>query len=510
MQASPPAVPTAAGLAGSRHSWLLVSVELLLFMAVFVVLWPTTQSLLAEWADTNKTTYTHGHFIAAISVWLLLRNRSSLQAMPVRPSIAAGLLLALASVLWLAVLRSGLQMAHQLLLPGMIWLAVYTVLGARAAFGSAVAIGYLYFAIPVWDEVNFLLQSATVEAVDLMLRVTAIPAYVQGNMVHLAAGSFEIAGGCSGLHFFIVGLALGVLYGEIHRDSWRVRLQLIALVLLLALLTNWLRVYIIIVAGYLTDMQHYLVRVEHYRFGWLVFAVMMFGFFLIARRLPAAVEATNTSQPDARVTAPTGRLSLAVALSLVALIVGPLWNSLDPVTPAAIPASGAVLPSNPGDWVGPRSVNDNHWAPAFAGADLEQRGRYTRGDAQVDAYVAIYAAQAQNKELVRYDNSVVGSERASVISTARITSRIRPRGPVTQLVVETPRGEQSVLWYFYQIDSLQTTRGIVAQLWYGLSSVTGSPVSRVVALRSPCLPDCDAARAELQDLTDSSNFNALP
>ncbi len=40
------------------------------------------------------------------------------------------------------------------------------------------------------------------------------------------------------------------------------------------------------VAGYLTDMQHYLVRVDHYYFGWALFAVAMAVFFLLARGKP--------------------------------------------------------------------------------------------------------------------------------------------------------------------------------------------------------------------------------
>ena len=53
-------------------------------------------------------------------------------------------------------------------------------------------------------------------------------------MRHVPAGSLEIAGGCSGLHFFIVGVAIAALYGELNRDSLRTRVQLVALAALLA------------------------------------------------------------------------------------------------------------------------------------------------------------------------------------------------------------------------------------------------------------------------------------
>ena len=65
----------------------------------------------------------------------------------------------------------------------------------------------------------------------------------------------------------------------------------------LALLANWLRVYTVIEAGYLTDMHHYLVSVSHYWFGWGVFALALVAFFWLSTWLPAgAATARETSR----------------------------------------------------------------------------------------------------------------------------------------------------------------------------------------------------------------------
>lgn len=498
-------VPTSVALErdATRLSWLPMTLVLGAFFGAFALLWPTTLSLLSEWEDTNKTTYTHGYLIALISLWMLWHNRANLSAQRSQPNLTALLALAAASVLWLAVFRSGLQLAHQLLLPAMIWLAVCAMLGIRVALACSVAIGYLYFAIPIWDEGNVVLQSATTQMVSLLLRVTGVPAYVEGNNVHLAAGSFEIAGGCSGLHFFIVGLALGALYGEVHRDRWSTRLRLLLLVLGLALLTNWLRVYIIIVAGYLTDMQHYLVRVEHYRFGWVVFAAAMTVFFLIARRLPS--EPAAAANPAAATVAPALKQWSMVAAALLALTIGPLWDVLDPTVSTTLEARNG-LPIGLSGWRGPSDAADADWRPVFVGADLEQHGRYWRLDATtpsgVDAYVAAYATQEQGKELVSYSNSILGPVQDSVVAR----SKLEADGPVAEVVGESRQGERWIVWYFYQVGSSQTASGIEAQLRYGVASLFGSPVSRVVALRSRCVPDCDATRRELDTLLRTSGF----
>ena len=109
---------------------------------------------------------------------------------------------------------------------------------------------------------------------------------------------FEIAGGCSGLHFFIVAPPSRCSTANCTGTDSRTRVKLVALAIALAMLTNWIRISIIIVAGHLTDMQHYLVSGEHYSFGWAVFAVAMAIYFLIVRRWVA--ERPAVAAPPAR------------------------------------------------------------------------------------------------------------------------------------------------------------------------------------------------------------------
>jgi exosortase A len=489
--------------AATSRPWLLLSMQFLLVLAGFALLWPTTHSLLLEWENTEKTTYTHGYLIVLISFWLLLRDRGQLGLHKVSPSIPACILLAGASLAWLVALRSGIQIGEHLLLPAMMWLALWGAMGKRVALLGAFALGYLYFAIPLWGSINDLLQSSTVVAVDLLLRVTGVPAYVEGNIVHLAVGTFQIAGGCSGLHYFIVALALAALYGEIHHDRLATRLQLLALATVLALATNWVRVYTIILAGYLTDMQHYLVRVEHYRFGWVVFAVMMAGFFYVARKLPATHREPARTLVDPQSLSSRGVVLRGVALSLMAFSIGPLWGAIVPVSAAQVPAAGTLLPVNPGAWSGPRVANELRWNPVFAGADVQGSGEYRSSGRMVQAFMATYAWQAQAKELIRYDNSIV-EDGAEILSSSRI-----PPGEATELIVADSGGRQSVLWYSYWIDAMQTSSGVTAQLWYGVTSLAKRPVSSVAALRSPCEPDCESARSALREFTRASGWSAV-
>jgi exosortase A len=491
--ASNPALasPLDARVGSTRRAWWIACAVVALLAGVFWLHQPSSISLMELWNDTSKTTYTHGYVIAGLVVWLILRRRQRLAWEPWSPSILAALLVAATGVAWIVAVRSGIEIVHQLLLLALLWLSVWAVFGRRIAVTLALPIGYLIFAIPVWDQVNSLLQAGTVAAVQFFLKLSSIPAYVEGNFVHLAAGVFEIAGGCSGIHFYIVSLAVATLYGEIGRDSLKTRLSLIGLAAGLALLTNWLRVYIIVVAGHLTNMQHYLVRVEHYQFGWVVFAVMMTLFFLIARRFAPAVTSDSGAPADSSTRGVSFGLGLAIAT--LAVLAVPCWELARPVQPAALSAD-AVLPGAPSGW-SQVATESSQWNPVFEGADRIARGEYAGADdRRVEAFVASYALQHQNKELVAYGNSLIGPGEGTIVSVARTGTT----APAKELIVNGPR-ERAVIRYYYRIGGLRTDRGIVAQLSYGLSAIRNPTPSSVIAVRSACRPDCDAARALLDE-----------
>jgi EpsI family protein len=311
---------------------------------------------------------------------------------------------------------------------------------------------------------------------------------------------FEVEGGCSGVHFLMVSLALSTLYGEIGRDTWNVRLKLIALAVALALLTNWLRVYIIIVAGYLTNMQHYLIRKEHYNFGWMVFAVMMVVFFLLARRFKIHERAPVAVAPPA--SAGNAR-NLGLAVAVACVIATPAWAFLRSVNPAALPPPVSLTTHTPRGWSQGAESATPDWNPVFVGADNVVRAIYQDPTGRrVQVYLASYAVQAQGKELVSYGNSLIGPADGSIESSSRATSGEVAR----ELVVQSPAG-RAVIHYYYLIGGHVTDRGIVAQVWYGLSALRRETAASVFAMRAACLPDCDAARTLLGEFSGNPEKN---
>ena len=127
---------------------------------------------------------------------------------------------------------------------------VRLVLGPAHRALSAVPIGLLYSAIPVWHVFD------SGVAVDDRVRGQHVaahrrrPGVCRGRLSsHIRSGVFHVEDGCAGLHYFIVAATIAVLYGELRGDGSARALWLFVLAIALALASNWLRVFIIIVAG---------------------------------------------------------------------------------------------------------------------------------------------------------------------------------------------------------------------------------------------------------------------
>jgi len=460
---------------------------LLLTAVVAVLYWPSIAALNAVWAS-DRGAYSQGYLIAVVSLWILvIRGRETsarVQPMPAMFPAVLGL-----GFLWLICARAGIQTAEAILLPLILWAAI------RAAFGAAVArrcifpCAFLLLAIPIWDALGTALQALTTQVAAWLLAVIQVPTRVTGNFIHIRAGTFEVAPGCSGIGMLLVGLAVAALYGEMHRQPAIRRVTLLALAALLSLAANWIRVAGIVYAGYLKGMHTTLVR-DHYGFGWVVFAVMLLGFFPLAKRL---VNTPDAPSPHAALAEPVlaRRPGLVSALFFICLAFGPLWHLVAGWREA--PGVTVHLPQDPSAiWSGP-SAAPQGWSPQFPGADAERIGVYVHGEQRITAFTAVYAVQRHAKKLIGYGVEILDDHETPLSRT-----RIEVGGqPLAEIEVGSPGNQNAIVWLRYTVGARHFASGWWAQLGYGWDSLFDSPVSRVMLLRAQCDGDCAAARTSL-------------
>lgn len=455
-----------------------------LVAGAFLALWPTTFSLSERWADTVTRAYTHGSLIPIIVAFLIWRRKDLLERASVAPSWPGLMLGLLVGVVWLICVRGGIQIAHQALLPVIVALAVWAALGFAALRVLALPLAYLYFTVPLWDALNPALQWLSAFAVRGLLSIINIPVYFDGLNFQIPEGVFHIAGGCSGLHFFIVAAAVAVFYGELHRDKLATRVKLVALALAFALVTNWVRIAIIIYFGHKTDMQHHLVADEHYSFGWGMFAVAMVLYFLIVRRWQAPADAPGVVETAGG----AGLSKLGVLLGMAVLMVPGAWYALDDNR------------ANPGEdspeMLSTRSVKKGFDSfepapPNFVNSD--QQWAFSSTDGQVDDFVIVYYEQSQGRELAGFDNLPEGPE------LQRLSRVNAPNGKFIEIKARDASGRDWLVWLKYRTGGLDFTNALLASVYYGALSLWSDPVSSAWIYRSPCVPDCPAARVRLDE-----------
>ena len=462
--------------------------------------WPSATTLFTQWTDGQNPSVSHGSLIALICVGLIVRARHDIARSDARASLPGFVALVGCSVAWLIFWRASLSDLHMLLYPALIWLAIL------AAFGGAIArvllfpVGFFVFSLPIWGALVGPLQSLTTKAVGVLALVSGLPAYIEGNRVTIASGVFEIAGGCSGLHYFVVGLAVGALNGELGREPLARRALLVAIMGALALVSNWIRVYTVIVAGHLTDMQHYLVRVDHYWFGWGLFALALLLFIWIANRLPAAKRAPGKATPPGYA---RGAAPLAYGAAAVLVAIGPAIGvaARRGAPPEGSPQPGQSLPAGAGAWSGPNPSTNSLWQPVFVGASHQNLSVYRDVHSRaVEVFSVVYRSQRQGAELVGSNNSLLGTGALSPNGESAVTAagfRFRE----TLAVDQDEQG--SIIWSAYEIAGRTFVRPIFSQLWYGVRSLASEPQSALLALRAQCTPSCEDARATLTDFVET-------
>ncbi len=456
-----------------------------LFLALFH---ETVARYLEDWLDLNSN-YGHGLLVVAMSLYILWSERQGLVRVRVRPALAGVLSVFLLSLIWggahLVHVEVAEQMAVAALIPALVW----------ALFGKAVLrrtlfpLLFIWMAVPVWEYLMPMLQELSARASFFGLQWLGVPVLREGNQITIPSGRFEIAEYCAGLRYLLAALSIGVFFAWQRIDHWRRRVSFLLLVVCVALVANWLRVIIVIMAGYLTEMQSPLVQ-DHATMGWLLFAAVLLPVFWFGgERRP--VQGTSCSYPTtvrgtgtAGENPPFGTRSLTfTALVVSALAVGPAIVRL-----SVSPVSGhderrpLVLPDRIGDW---QQVDrqGSTWRPTFHGASSQVQVWYRGAKGIVGIHLAYYARQGQGREAVfvlnrPYDRKrwhIGGGEHPVVDLPARALD-------VQEYRLLSENGQQRLIWWWYDIAGRPTASRFEAKLLELEGLLAGRGGAAVVAL----------------------------
>ncbi len=281
-------LPDAAVLPHAQGQQQALAILLLALAAVVLLYHATFWSMLELWSRSQ--TFAHGFLIVPISCWLAWRQRARLAALAPQPSRQGLLLLGALGLAWLLADAANVPVVEQYAATAMLPACVLAILGWPAVRLLAFPLAYLFLAVPFGEVFLDPLIDFTAAFTVTALQWTGIPVFRDGNNFSLPTGNWSVVEACSGLRYLIAALALGALFAHVNFRSTRRRLAVMAAALIVPILANGVRAYLIVMLGHLSNMR-LAVGVDHLIYGWLFFGLVVLLLFWLSarwRELPLA------------------------------------------------------------------------------------------------------------------------------------------------------------------------------------------------------------------------------
>lgn len=483
----------------------------LVFSAIFWLLaWylDTGQSMIAIWERSE--TFAHGYLIVPISAWLIWRRRHVLAALDLRPNFLVLPLLVPAGFGWLLGQLTGTGVVQQYCLVIMIPLLVWAILGNQVVRALVFPLFFLLFAVPFGEFLLPPLMEYTADFTVFALRLTGVPVYREGLFFTLPSGSWSVVEACSGLRYLIASLTVGFLYAYLTYRSFARRAIFVAAAVIVPIVANWLRAYMIVMIGHLSNLK-YAVGLDHLIYGWIFFGVVMAILFWIGS-VWREDHVSDQSAPSAMAVTPRTQTSLTamMAATIASAAIVAAWplaaSRLDDAGPYAPP--GLRTPPQAGGWqpiAGPLTT----WRPHFLNPGARINQVYAEGARRAGLYIGYYRNQRQGAELVTSSNALVNSQDRAwgnigetrhtlVINNEKISS------------IETKLRYQSaqlLVWHWYWVGGQYTVNPYWAKLLQAKSKLLGRGDDGAVVIVYTELgidgTDGKAAAGRLQDFASA-------
>nr|WP_245587173.1 exosortase [Aliagarivorans marinus] len=466
-----------------------VGVALSLVGLLFVFAYQDTLLSLHKIWSANNETYSHGYLLLAGVVYLLYVQAHQMHFQSCYWPLVLGVLI---SLCWVVANSAQLQLLQQVALPALLLCFGCSLTGLRNCGPLLLPLLSLYLGTPVADFLTLPLQVLTTTVVAQWIHWAGITALVDGFNIHFPSGSLRIVGGCAGVNYLLAGLCFGIFYSHLHLYKLRNKALAIILSIGVALLGNWVRVFLLVLIGYYSEMQSPLVY-EHGMLGWFVFAVFLLVYIFTMSRLEVPRSRDEIKNPST-VSASLPKLGTIViagmAISLLPALVT-LQNrqqnkdisKLEQRLPE--PLLQRFKPS-------PSSV----WQPSFKGYDLAFVWEGYSNSLRLELSSYYYLVQHQGKELIYFSNKITKTREQ--LSQQQLV--LSPQLKLNQSIIQTEQGYRLV-WWFYQVGQELTLSDFDTK-FAQIKQMFQAPVAKLVTLSTSCGSASCSRELELVEASD--------
>ena len=471
----------------NAERWRPALIALILVLAWTAYWYAGTLGAMVEiWSRSD--TYAHGFIVPPIVLWLIWRERQQIARYQPVPSFWMLLPLTVLVFGWLIGELTAVNALTQFTATAILISAGLALLGPRLGVRLAFPLAFLFFAVPIGDFMMPQLMAWTAKFTVLALRLSNVPVYQEGLQFVIPSGHWSVVEACSGIRYIIASLTVGTLFAYLNYASLKRRLTFIAVSLLVPILANWMRAYIIVMLGHLSS-NRLATGADHLIYGWVFFGIVILIMFAIGMRWSEEPVEKAPSPAQAAADSAHAHSPWPVALAVAAICAaGPIIFAQLSKAPVRPPLS-LPSPTAPSGWQVTTPLTD--WHPAFANPSAELRTAFAKGTQTVGLYIAYYRDQNFERKLVTSTNllarykdpvwSVTSEGHAEIdIGSRKLdirTADLLGKGS-TDIRLET--------WQWYWINGRLTSSDAEAKLYTALARLIGrGDDSAVIILYAP-------------------------
>jgi exosortase A len=443
----------------------------------------TASAMVGIWARSD--TFAHGYLVLPIVLWLVWRKRAALSAARPQPWPWALLPIGAVALAWLIADLATVNALAQFALVALLVLTVPLLLGLGVTRAIAFPLAFSFFAVPFGEFLLPNLIGWTADFTVLALRLSGVPVFREGTQFVIPSGMWSVVEACSGVRYLIASFMVGTLYAYLNYRSPRRRLVFVGVSLLVPIVANWIRAYLIVMLGHLSS-NRLAVGVDHLIYGWLFFGLVIGALYMIGAvwsepDRPTAVPIDTTSKRDG-VGVRQPAVAWALAVSAIAVGMAPQWAAQAiAVREADVPvAFGSLGELGKGWTLRPGPLTD--WRPAFNDPPAQLHDTYASAGGEVGLYVGYYRAQDYERKLVSSSNELVRSiDRGWAQPSAAVPVTVDlPQGALkfsaAQLKRETGRGDSEprlAVWKVYWVGDRLTASDSLAKFFGTIDRLLG-------------------------------------
>lgn len=478
-------------------------------IAMVAVFYYATILTMANTWLANET-YSHGFIILPISIWLLWQHRFEIAVTQAKTDYRLYPLLLLSLLMWMLSEFLGIQALAQLSLVSSMAFAIWFLTGITMGKVIFFPVVFLLFMVPVGDFLIPPMMEFTATFTVNLLRMTGIPVFREGMFFTIPSGNWSVVEACSGVRYIIASVVLGVLYAFLNYRSVRKQLIFILVSLVVPILANGVRAYIIVMIGHLSNME-LATGVDHLVYGWVFFGVVMLILFALG-----AIWRDDMTPPEVdENTYPACFTDLSMTIkALVVVAVTLLWpvayvNSQQ--VDVVVSDKTFITNLKSGEWGLCDNPEVNDWKPGMIGASAQTANKYCKDGERVSLFIGYYPHQKQGHEAANQLNSLNPAEgedfTASKIQTMGYLPVVIEGNTVdieSSIVVR--HGQVYRVWRWYRVGSQLTSDTVQAKLLEAYSKLIegrGDALFMVIATPVPGTSDVNKADKLLQDYTDN-------